>query len=117
LLQLQVISGLQWIPEEEDHQQQKTTTKKAQFLKHKCSKIPSKSITVRCDAKPSSLLLLRKKKHQLLVEKKKKMMMMMMLYEGAIGIPQLQNLEDPQTLKPDVIFLFAEMHEGFCFSS
>jgi 5-formyltetrahydrofolate cyclo-ligase len=122
LLQLQVISGLQWIPEEEDHQQQKTTTKKAQFLKHKCSKTPSKSITVRGDAKPSSLLLLRKKQHQLLVEKKKKkkkkkMMLMMMLYEGAIAIPQLQNLEDPQTLKPDVIFLFAEMHEGFCFSS
>jgi K+-sensing histidine kinase KdpD len=111
LLQLQVISGLQWIPEEEDHQQQKTTTKKAQFLKHKCSKTPSKSITVRGDAKPSSLLLLRKKQHQLLVEKKKKMMMMM-LHEGAIAIPQLQN-----PLKPDVIFLFAEMHEGFCFSS
>jgi hypothetical protein len=115
LLQLQVISGLQWIPEEEDHQQQKTTTKKAQFLKHKCSKIPFKSITVRGNAKPSSLLLLRKQQHQLLVEKKK--MMMIMLYEGAIVIPQLQNLEDPQTLKPDVIFLFAEMHEGFCFSS
>jgi hypothetical protein len=63
----------------------------------------------------SSLLLLRKKQQQLLVEKKKKMTMM--LCEGAIAIPQLQNLEDPQTLKPDVIFLFAEVHEGFCFSS
>jgi hypothetical protein len=58
----------------------------------------------------SSLLLLRKKPQQLLMEKKrkKKMMLMMMLYEGAIALPQPQNLEDPPTLRPDAIFHFLQ---------